>query len=512
MLYVFSLAVFFIYLAQRSLFQTGFSPNMLSLIAETNINESSEFLRNYAFSKGTLKALTVTILLCLIIYCAERFYRGHRLKFHISFQVLLIALLAICAPCVVTYAQLFSCKSMAQVEAFIVDVGERGMDNVTSSLYSMHALHLASSDANAVVMATVHEAESGDARCETNDTTNVILVIGESYNKRHASIYGYSLETTPNLLAEMQRGNLTVFKNVVSPYNTTSLTLKNALSCCSRSKHEEWKNKPLIMSTFKRAGYDVVWWDNQLGDENKKNVFAFSLNSIFFNKRIIESCYTLRNEQSFEYDHQLVDDFLNSHYLQKSTSAKRLLVFHLLGQHLMAVNRYPNEDKYNHFTPDSVIMQASYIDDAARVQIAQYDNATRYNDAVMAQIIEIFRDGNAVLLYFSDHGEEVYDYRYSIGRSHSRIKTKNYLRAQNEVPFMVWCSDKYMKSHPQVVMRLKKSVDRPFMNTDLVQILLDLGEIRSSQRVERFNPISDAFQPTPRIVFNTLDYDSVMNN
>ena len=36
---------------------------------------------------------------------------------------------------------------------------------------------------------------------------------------------------------------------------------------------------------------------------------------------------------------------------------------------------------------------------------------TLYNDYVLKNIIDLFRDKNTVVLYFSDHGEEIYDYR-----------------------------------------------------------------------------------------------------
>lgn len=71
-------------------------------------------------------------------------------------------------------------------------------------------------------------------------------------------------------------------------------------------------------------------------------------------------------------------------------------------------------------------------------EIADYDNATRYNDYVLMQIINRFRNQNTVLLYFSDHGEEVYDYRDHKGRDlSSNTISYNYLKYQHEIPFMI---------------------------------------------------------------------------
>ena len=509
--YALSLSVFFVTIAVRKVFQTAITPDILLLVAETNAGEAGEFLRNYLFSRGSLVSLAAAVVMCGLIAGAEYYYhRKPARNGNAWLNGALVVLLLVCLPCVGVYVKLLSAKTMPEIERFVVQEGDRGMDNLTSVLYSMRSLALASSEVNSLIEATTREYKLGDAYCSNQDSISVIVVIGESYNKRHAGIYGYRLNTTPRLNEEVQRGNLIVFDDVISPYNTTSRTLKKVFSAYLRQRGENWNEHPMLMSVFKHAGYDVTWWDNQLGLKKQKNVFSFSLNSILFNKDILDCCYTRRNEQSFPYDGELVDDFITSHVMENSQSAKKLHVFHFMGQHVMAVLRYPQDAAHNHFTKDSVLMKAAYIDDAAREQIAQYDNATLYHDEVIGRLLELFRNQNAVLVYFSDHGEEVYDYRYSLGRSHSEHKSAAYLKSQNDIPFMVWCSDKYMQTHPQVMTRLKNAVHRPFMNTDVAQILLDLGEISSSHRLEQYNPISESYQGTPRIVYDNLDYDSIV--
>ena len=43
--------------------------------------------------------------------------------------------------------------------------------------------------------------------------------------------------------------------------------------------------------------------------------------------------------------------------------------------------------------------------------MAHYLNAIRYNDLVVDRIIRLFDHRNAVVIYFSDHGEEVHNFR-----------------------------------------------------------------------------------------------------
>ena len=45
---------------------------------------------------------------------------------------------------------------------------------------------------------------------------NIVLVIGESYNKHHSQLYGYNMPTTPRQVAMAQEGSLVPFSDVVS--------------------------------------------------------------------------------------------------------------------------------------------------------------------------------------------------------------------------------------------------------------------------------------------------------
>ena len=54
---------------------------------------------------------------------------------------------------------------------------------------------------------------------------NIILIIGESYIKDHAQLYGYGKETTPRQVARTElseKGHLLSFIDVISPSNLTS--------------------------------------------------------------------------------------------------------------------------------------------------------------------------------------------------------------------------------------------------------------------------------------------------
>lgn len=69
-----------------------------------------------------------------------------------------------------------------------------------------------------------------------------------------------------------------------------------------------------------------------------------------------------------------------------------------------------------------------------------YDSANVYNDHIIASLIKDYKatDPNGFLLYFSDHGEEVYDTppHKTQGRNED-----NPTRHMYTVPFLLWTSE-----------------------------------------------------------------------
>jgi heptose-I-phosphate ethanolaminephosphotransferase len=169
------------------------------------------------------------------------------------------------------------------------------------------------------------------------------------------------------------------------------------------------------------------------------------------------------------------------------------MIFHLSGQHFLAKNQYPQEKKYDVFSAKDVKDAAPYLNAESRQRIAEYANATRYNDKVIHQIIEMVRHTNSILIYFPDHGEEVYDYRDFYGRqifSEDKI-TDNLIKYQLEIPFVVWCSDTWREKHPQEYENIKQAIDRVFTTDNICHMLFRLAGIKT----KAYNSTSDLLSP-----------------
>ena len=484
-------------------FNTMISPWILLLIHETNSNETSEFFSAYAFSSASIITYVLTLLMVLSILIIEKFSNKIEIKIPRFTLLPFITWLAIGVYQLILMIQMLTLTTQMELQSWYDGKAFYCIENTPANLlYSFYHLHVTSHENDKALEISEKVFQSAISRNE-KDTIDVVLIIGESYNKYHSSLYGYYLNTTPALCEQQQRGNLFVFTDAISPYNMTTLAVKNMLSTNSISLHQSWNEFPLVMSIFRHAGFDVAMWDNQKS-ENSVLFSDFSNNSLFYNKKMTASTYHHLNKGPFDYDQQLVDTALTV----KRNPGSTFTVFHLMGQHTLPLWRYPENDKNAIFTADSI--QRADLNDYERQYIAEYDNATRYNDFVIGNIIQYYSQRNAVILYLSDHGDEVYDYRDVVGRTHEPVKQKQALKYQYEIPMILWCSDQFMNTHPTIMENVRRAILRPFSSDNVPQLLMGLSGIRSSFYEPKKDVLSNQYECGIRIVQNTTDYDAVM--
>ena len=503
LIYMATVSLFAINIFLTLNFDTMISPWILLLIHETNSNESSEFLSTYTLSTPSIVTYGLTLLSVGLIVIGEKMGRSITIKRPRLTLFPFIFWLAVGVWQTVLVIMMFFASTQSQLQAWYEGKAFYCIENTPANLlYSCYHLHLTNHENDAAWEASEKVFQSTVTRDE-KDTLDVVLIIGESYNKYHASIYGYYLDTTPTMREQQKRGNLFVFQDAVSPYNMTTLAVKNMLSTNSISLHQSWEEHPLVMTIFRKAGFDIAIWDNQKS-ENNVLFHDFSNNSLLYGKKMVESTYHHLNNAPFDYDLQLVDTALTV----KRKPGSTLTVFHLMGQHTAPIWRYPENDENAIYTADSI--QRNDLNDYQRQYIAEYDNATRYNDHVVASIIQYYSLRNAVILYLSDHGDEVYDYRDVVGRTHEPVKQKQALKYQYEIPMVLWCSDQFIQRHPNTMQNIRRAILRPFSSDNVPQLLMGLSSIHSSFYEPKKDVLSNQYHCGKRIVQNTTDYDAVM--
>lgn len=463
-------------------------PFASQLLLETNGNEASDFISAYILTlPGLLIVSSMGLVGLLIVYLENKYTDLIKNKlsnniFAILFLVLFVVYFGIRSRHYsMKFIQLFTVENQGELGNLVEGFPTNPLAETMLAVRSVLLLDDVEKVANNIPSVKVDSC--------SYQSPKIIFILGESFNKYHSNLYGYSLSTNPKLEKRKKDGELFVFTDVISAFNSTSATIQYMLSTQSADPGNHWTDEPLFPMFFRKAGYKVFWFDNQLVND-KGSMFDFLCSYYLNKKEVEEASFDVRNNQLYPYDMEIITEWDKVTSLQ---SNKDLIFFHLWGQHLWAGSRFPNTPDNLYFTADSIARPD--LEKKYRAEIAGYDNATRYNDSVVDSIFSLFEEQEAIAIYISDHGEEINDYRLHVGRSHEIPLTSEQVRCQFEIPMFVWCSSKYREAHPEIVERIKRSVNRPFMTDDISHLLFDLAGIESSFYRETKSVINDKYQP-----------------
>lgn len=503
-------------------FESTLTPTMLMLAQETDGRETSEFFRSYVGWDllGTYVGWVVLILVVHIVWAISirvyKSYKSHRThESHKRFQpylpyayallgVLTLVLLVQNVPDVwpnkVSMKRLFSYNNIGEVEH---DLTRR--DAATLYLpvwrfaFSVYANHLAGKQLSQVLEYSEQiKVDSCSFR-----TPNIVLIIGESYNRYHSQLYGYEKPTSPRQLQRAQDSTLIVFTDVVACWNLTSFAFKHILSLHAIGDIGDWCDAPLFPEVFRKAGYKVTFFTNQFMSKAGEKVYDFSGGFFLNNPDLSSRLFDERNQRLFRYDEGLLS--LNPPPSTLNPSPSTLTIYHLMGQHVDYVSRYPKQ--HRKFTP------ADYdrpdLDRAQLTCLSDYDNATAYNDSVVDAIVRRYEQEDAVVIYMPDHGEECFNPPYKFhGRLHSAKIDLRLAREEFEIPFWIWCSPKNRELHPDVYETVKAARERPFMTDNLPHMLMSLAGIHTKVYRPDYDLLSPQFNSKrPRMLKNQTDYD-----
>ncbi len=101
--------------------------------------------------------------------------------------------------------------------------------------------------------------------------------------------------------------------------------------------------------------------------------------------------------------------------------------------------------------------------------VTDYINSVYYNDYVLYSLIELFKDKDSLVIYLSDHGDDMFE--------SSDFNTHECSNASVEIPFLIYMSDTFKQKHPQMVKVFEEALHKPFMSDDLLHTVLPLAGI-----------------------------------
>ena len=378
---------------------------------------------------------------------------------------------------------------------------------------------------------------------------NIVLIIGESAQRNLMQIYGHYLPNTPNLTAihAQNKGNLFVFDDVISAQVTTFESLSQALTFANQDDlNKKWFEYLNVIDAMRLGGYKTAVISNQerfsLWSKATTTIFSRAdeliwsadsvagkrLDTMGFDENILpildgvvansstilefadldSNDSSLRESEATEASVRSTDPHLQIHESKidyrdfalpnlaitkaKAESSGLFLTIHLMGSHVGYANRYPKD--FERFTPQD-IKDNPHINtlpnaqkSRAKVDLSQYANSILYTDFITGEIIKRFADKDSIVIYFSDHANDVWDSGIGSLRVDSKIT-----RFMVEVPFVVYVSDEFKIRHPALYARIAKSTHKPFMIDDLIHALIDIAGFQVDGYETSRSVISDKF-------------------
>lgn len=320
-------------------------------------------------------------------------------------------------------------------------------------------------------------------RKRNDNEETFVIVIGNSHTKNKMSIYGYDRPTNPKL--EAIKDELVIFDKVISPSTNNKKALERVLTL-SNYEDSTATVKGSVVQLFNSVGFKSYWISNQrpLGEEDNllTKIASAADESVFINMT--------SSKMATPYDEALLEPFdkaLNSDY------PKKVIFLHLQGNHLNYNKRYP--EQFQVFkTLDDKHPEIENIIDA-------YDNATIYNDYILNEIIEKLKTKNnaSFMLYFSNHGEEVYETQDHYGHSEEDASKPMY-----DIPFILWQSEAFKKNRP-----IRFRTYRKYMTDDLIHSIGHLANIKFDTYEAKRSVFSIYYKNRIRYIQGDVDYDKL---
>ena len=504
-------------------FESTLNPTMLLLLDETNSREAGEFLQSY-LSADVLFSGLGWILLLAVLHAVFALKPWRRIHFSASERLQNMKvkhcyrqwspLLGLATLVLFVYS-LFACAKNKQATLRIMTLPTIGdveheltrLDdcaNLYMPIYRLAFSVYANSLASQQIKKLIQAKNNVEVDSCTFRSPNIIFIIGESYNRHHAQIYGYDKPTTPEQDRLERSGMLNKFTDVIAPWNLTSYVFKNVFSLHVVGEKGEWCDYPLFPEVFRKAGYHVTFLTNQFLPKAKEAVYDFSGGFFLNNPELSAAQFDTRNTSLHAFDEGLLRDYdrLKSH-----NTVHNLIIFHLAGQHVSYNTRCPKDQRK--FEPDDY--DRPDLNGRQRRILSDYDNAVHYNDSIVNQIVKLFEDQDAVVIYMPDHGEECFDGKVKFfGRMHSAQIDARLAREEFDIPFWIWCSHKYAVRHPEVFDEIVRARSRRLMTDAVPHLLLYLAGIHTKNYHPEYNILSDRYhEKRPRVIKATVDYDKL---
>ena len=450
------------------LYGFGISNHLITVLAQTNVQEVREFMPGLIDNLITIfKNPIVWIVITggsVSIYLLSKYARGY-------IAGSLIYVFSIIGLGSLIYG--FSTMSAGRTSILM-------MTRITKSIVYTVKERRQLKD----MLSHVREFPEKDA-LKSQRLADVCLIIGESASRDHLSIYGYPLNTSPKMQAK--RDSLFIFTDATASSNSTVHNIQRLLSFMTDDESEkEWYEFPFLIDMYKNLGYKAWWLSNQ----ERTGIWSNCSAPMVMNADVVVYKHESSEDNLFTtYDGGLLPDVKKA---LKDDAEYKFVGMHLTGSHTLYRTKYP--DAFNYFNADSVLkhFRKPWLNQDKAQTVAEYDNSIRYTDFVVDSVINMVSQTKRpmLMLYVSDHGENVYDDSDFLGRDEKRVN----------VPFIIYLNSRFRQLYPDLTATIAASTHKAISTGDIIYMLMTVTGTSYPYYDASRDVLSDRFKTRQRYV------------
>ncbi|MDT0294985.1 sulfatase-like hydrolase/transferase [Mesonia ostreae] len=224
------------------IYQVKLSASALFVIFETNAQETSEFLEVYISS--TFLFLAGIFILYLLGYAYTLFKRKMIFQLDLKPSLRIIIKMGL--------------LGLAVVSAYLIH-WKFSEFNILYTTKTSYADYKATKKLIKKTLAQPSSPYLKEVKKNANAPKIGVVIIGESTNRNHMSLYGYYRNTNPLLAKQIE---LWISKDVITPHVHT-VTALNKILTLNSFENKRKKENASIIQLANQAGYKTFWLSNQ---------------------------------------------------------------------------------------------------------------------------------------------------------------------------------------------------------------------------------------------------------
>ncbi len=424
-----------------TVFHLPFSPDYVPAILDTHLNEARDFLVTYLTVDFWIWLAVAYVSIIAIFLMAKRLtsvlvmFSSKRPK---MMTYVAIVIFSLCSWCTASSSHLMG--------------GNTDVVGKTAMFASYNPAQKIIASNPEIVKTFGAEADSPD---------EIVIIVGESLSKDNCQLYGYKRNNQPKLSEMVEDKTILVFNNAKTSASYTVKTFQNIMGVWSESLPADsaWYKCPTFFQILSNAGYHTAWISNQERRTGGSSPIATM-------SEVADISFWTNDGIAIQpsYDEKVIEyiKLRNQH-----GGRKKLTLVHLYGSHMICKDRFPKSSK-KYFAED-------YGDRPSwqRETLADYDNSVLYNDSVVAEILKLYKKRDALVFYFSDHGEDLYQSNPKF-YGHGMAKGTRSWDITSNIPFIIYMTSEMKRRHADLAQRIENSINNDINTTNLTYTLMDI--------------------------------------